>query len=361
MAFTPFKIEDLYNRYEGRYQHNLSSACMPALSLAELMELYEQEEQEEIFSELLKLKLDYSTQFGANDIREALVENLYTKLDTKNFLVCSGASEGIFLAMNSLFLKGDKIVVQKPVYQSLHQISEDNGVEIIDWHVKENNWDIDELEKLIKKKPEIKGLVINNPNNPTGTAFNEKELHRILNVLDGRYLISDEVFQPLSLQNTPSASEIYDKAISICDLSKSFSLPGLRLGWLACQDDILLARLSQQKNYISLRNSTISEFLAPLVIDVAKDILDLNKTILKENIAKLYQNKDKLFFKLDLDKKDIAGLCIFPEMNTDFDTDALIKEKNTLLAGGINFDEKYSNRCRIGLGNLELEKILELA
>ena len=67
------------------------------------------------------------------------------------------------------------------------------------------SWDISKLEELVKVHPQAKALVINNPNNPTGRAFDKKELEEIAKILDGRLLISDEVFQPLSLHQTPQS------------------------------------------------------------------------------------------------------------------------------------------------------------
>jgi len=384
MTYTPFTLEDLYNKYEGKYKHNLSSACMPAMSLEDLLGFYSKEEQEKITQEIFSSKLDYSEQFGLDKVREALVSNLYPSLSSENFLLTTGASEAIFLVMSSLFEAGDSIIVQKPIYQSLYQVAEDRGVRIIDWDLdlETITWDLGLLDNLLQQNPSAKALVINNPNNPVGTVFSEKELCQITKLLDGRLLISDEVFLPISLKASKPVSEIYEHGISISDLSKSFNMPGLRLGWIATchsernakhevknpmqqskmlstcigsfglspQDDVL-ETLSSQKNYLSLRNNSLSEIIAPYLINKTSEITAKNKKLIKENIETLYSiNPDKLFFDLSQKRESISNLCFLPKLKKELDLDYFLG-KDCFLAFGENFGEKYRGFCRLGLAN----------
>lgn len=378
--FTPFTLEDLYNQYEGQYKYNLSSACMPAMSLENLMGLYSANEQERFKEEILKTKLDYSEQYGAKKLLDALAKNLYKSLDPNSFLVTTGASEAIYLVMNTLFNKGDSIIVQKPIYQSLYQIAEDNGMEIIDWDIdlKTMTWDFNKLEDLVYQNPNSKALVINNPNNPVGTVFQEDELKEIIELLNGRCLISDEVFLPISLKPSKAVAEIYEYGISVSDLSKSFNMPGLRLGWIGCnsertsrhperqrrissadpeilhhsvpQDDVL-EKFSSYKNYLSLRNNTLSELIAPWLLNKSIEITTKNKKLIQENLNWIYsQDPDSLFFDLSQKTENISNLCFFPKLNKDLNFENLI-EQGFLLAFGDNFGSKYKSYCRIGLGN----------
>ena len=351
--FTAFNLEDLYNKFENQYKHNFSSACMPILSLEDILS---EAQLNKLSTELLKSKLDYSSEFGSLALRQGLVRNLYPTLNENNFLATTGASEAIYLVMKSLFSKGDQIIVQKPIYQSLFQIAQDAGCKIIEWQVdlKSNSWDINELKNLLKLNPSVKALVINNPNNPIGTAFEKTQLENIINSLGNRLLISDEVFQPLSLNACPSVCSLYKNAVSICDLSKSFSLPGLRLGWIACTDKNLLDKFSALKNYLSLRTNTLSEIITPYVLDSHNKILEKNKGILRKNIDKLFSKKQSdLFFELKIKKEQISGLCIFPKLKEGYlelNTQKLIEDKSVFLAFGTSFAEEYRDYCRIGLG-----------
>lgn len=392
---TPFTLEDLYNKYEGSYKHNLSSACMPAMSLDDLLSFYSKAEKEKFTQEIFTTKLDYSSQFGLDTTREALVENLYPGLRPENFLLTTGASEAIFLTMSSLFDSGDSIIVQKPIYQSLYQVAQDRGVKIIDWELdlETMTWDINELLKLIRRAPSAKALVINNPNNPVGTVFSEKDLKEIVGILDGRLLVSDEVFLPISLQPTKAVCEIYEHGISISDLSKSFNMPGLRLGWVASSrgaksyDPTVIARsattrqtnstviarsvtdttrqspndiletLSSHKNYLSLRNNTLSELIAPWLLNKTPEITTKNKKLIQKNLDEIYsQNPEDLFFDLSQKRESISSLCFFPRLKKELDLQYFLA-KDCFLALGEDFSEKYRGFCRVGLGSAEIKSI----
>lgn len=351
---SPFLLENLYNKYEGSYQHNLSSACMPAMSLNDLLDYYSEEEKEFFRKEVFENKLDYSEKFGSETTRKLLIKTLYPNLQKQNILLTTGASEAIFLLMNCLFEKGDSIIVQKPIYQSLYQVAEDKGVCIIDWDLDTESmtWDLNKLESLIKKKPHTKALIINNPNNPIGSVFSEMELNTISNILSGRWLISDEVFLPISLQTSRAAVDIYEAGISICDLSKSFNMPGLRLGWITLPEkdtERLILDLSSFKNYLSLRNNTLSETIAKWVLNKAPLLIEKNKKTISNNLSYLLSlDPQSLFFEINsIDR--IAALCFFAKMKEKLCLEDLIREKNVFLVLGENFAEKFKGYCRISL------------
>lgn len=361
-SFTRFKLEDLYNNYENKYQHNLSSACMPIMALKDILNTAE---LESLTKEIISSKLDYCDKNGRPQSQDALITSLYPSLEAESIITTSGASEAIYLVMKSLFTKDDQIIVQRPIYQSLFQVAQDSGAQVIDWYLNDDAWCFDELKSLIKKYPETKALVMNNPNNPTGRAFTKDELETIIEIIGSRLLICDEVFQPLSLSDCPSISSLSENSISICDLSKSFSAPGLRLGWVLTKRKDLIEKFISFKSYLSLRTNIISEIITPYILEKRDLILNKNKEILKENIDKLYSLKQEdLFFDLDIKKEDIDCLCIFPKLKDEFidlNFEKLIQEKSLFLAMGENFGPEYKEHCRIGLGNFNLQAITSFA
>jgi len=366
--FTPFNLEEEYNTSEKLGLSDLSSACMPALSLTDILELYDTEKQEEFCFELLNKPLSYSSQYGSEEFRTKLASQIYPHLKAKNFLLTSGASEAIYLVMKTMLQPGDSIIVQKPIYQSLYQIAFDAGVNIIDWDcdLKNYQWQISDLAKLIQDHPQAKALVINNPNNPTGIGFSASELREISQILEDRLLISDEVFLCLSRSETCSATQIHPRALAISDLSKSFSMPGLRLGWIGATDSMLehLETFSGLKNYLSLRCSTLSELIGSWVIDRSKKIIKTNKTILSQNIDSFFSSQFyKECFNTGFSSQKIDGLNCFLEFREDLDLKKFMdicKQKKVFLAQGELFGDKYERYCRIGLGQLDTEKLKQL-
>jgi histidinol-phosphate/aromatic aminotransferase/cobyric acid decarboxylase-like protein len=269
LLFNNFELEDLYNSYEKDYSFSFSTACLNPLSIHQVLSLYEEKDQEFLLKDLLNLELDYSSKYGLEEFYSAL-ENIYNPQEDKEnaengvshwslgerknpeletarkhgrvvertslrrgqypnlkFLSTSGAAEAIILLFSSLFTASDSLIIQKPIYPSLYKIPEGLGCKVIDWDFKwaeDFKLNLESLKKIIRENPEVKALVINNPNNPCGYCFNEFELKELINILNGRYLIADEVFRDICLKPIPAVANLYEKGISIFEFSKSISL-----------------------------------------------------------------------------------------------------------------------------------------
>ncbi|NBV98305.1 MAG: aminotransferase class I/II-fold pyridoxal phosphate-dependent enzyme [Proteobacteria bacterium] len=294
MLFNNFELEDLYNSYEKAYSFSFSTACLNPLSIHQVLSLYEEKDQEFLLKDLLNLELDYSSKYGLEEFYSAL-ENIYNQYSKLKFLSTSGAAEAIILLFSSLFTLGDSLIVQKPIYPSLYKIPEGLGCKVIDWDFKwaeDFKLNLESLKKIISKNPEVKALVINNPNNPCGYCFNEFELKELINILNGRYLIGDEVFRDICLKPIPAVANLYEKGISISDVSKSYGLQGLRVGWIATQDEKIIEKCLSQKSYFSLRTSILSEKIAALALNKREILLENSKILIKRGLDKIYDNPD---------------------------------------------------------------------
>jgi aspartate/methionine/tyrosine aminotransferase len=294
LLFNNFELEDLYNFHEKGYSFSFSTACLNPLSIHQVLSLYEGKDQEFLLKDLLSLELDYSSKYGLEEFYSAL-ENIYNQYSKLKFLSTSGAAEAIILLFSSLFTLGDSLIVQKPIYPSLYKIPEGLGCKVIDWDFKwaeDFKLNLESLKKIISKNPEVKALVINNPNNPCGYCFNEFELKELINILNGRYLIGDEVFRDICLKPIPAVANLYEKGISISDVSKSYGLQGLRVGWIATQDEKIIEKCLSQKSYFSLRTSILSEKIAALALNKREILLENSKILIKRGLDKIYDNPD---------------------------------------------------------------------
>lgn len=337
MALSKFLLEEKYNEVENSYKYNLSSACTPSLSLYHLID------SELDLNAIMKHKLDYPEQYGLGITREKIAQKIYQdSSQSENLILTSGASEAIYLTMTSLFQKGDKVLVQKPIYQSLYQILEDMGCEIIDWY----GFSLEKLKELYSN--DIKALIINNPNNPTGLAFKESELKEISTIMQDKIIIADEVFRSIN-DDIPAITQVHKNAISINDLSKSFSLPGLRLGWIKVNDKSLLEKISSQKNYISLRNSSLSELVASFALDQFEKIKTRNQTILAKNKEYFFKELNSLPFEALYEEERIFGLTSLVKLNSNELLGQAFK-KDVFLCDGILIDKNLESHTRIGFG-----------
>jgi aspartate/methionine/tyrosine aminotransferase len=266
---------------------------------------------ESLLHEVGSLSLDYSDQYGhpllisalkdfyhqsfSNDQNKnlsqykSLTSSCATpeslNLDLK-ILSTAGAAEAIYLTFKSLFKAGDQLCVMKPCYQSLYQVAKNHGCQVHSWlYQPERSFkdNLDQLAAILTTEPDIKALVLNNPNNPLGSAFNSSELAQISKIIGAsRLLIVDEVCQPLNTDSKKSALHLHPKTIVFGDLSKAFALPGLRLGWLAARG-VDLNQCIAFRNFTSLRTSIISELLAARLLPKARLVVNEHIKLIEHN------------------------------------------------------------------------------
>ena len=166
MKIRDFGLEIFFGRYEFSAPYLLAQSDCESLSIRELLAL-EPGAQEDF----LDTWLGYSENDGAPALREA-VSGLYTQCGPENVLLHVGAQEAIFGALNVLVEPGEHVICQFPTSPSLYEVARAAGCELSLWplHQGEDGWycDLDELERLITPKTRL--LVLNTPNNPTGSA-----------------------------------------------------------------------------------------------------------------------------------------------------------------------------------------------
>ena len=124
------------------------------------------------------------------------------------------------------------------------------------------NFAISELERLVT--PSTKMVVMNFPHNPTGAMITPGELHRVVKVCRDNdcYLFNDEMYKYLehkSLSTLPSVATSYEKGISLGGVSKWGSLAGIRIGWIASQDEEVMKAVAQLKDYTTISASRPAE------------------------------------------------------------------------------------------------------
>jgi aspartate/methionine/tyrosine aminotransferase len=187
----------------------------------------------------------------------------HLNIDGSNVVVTVGSQEAMTAAFLALVEEGDEVLLPDPTfpaYEACVKITEGTPTYYRLPAEKGFAFDIDEFKKAIT--PKTKVAVVISPSNPTGKIFTENDLRQIAEVLEGTgiYLISDEIYSDLYFGDKPhSASEFYDRTVIVSGLSKSLSMTGWRLGWLATkQKDISKAALVLH-GFLTVCTSTISQ------------------------------------------------------------------------------------------------------
>lgn len=356
----PFALERYFARYEFSARYLLSCSDCQALSLDELIGMAD----DESMNLWRNLTLGYTESAGHPLLRETIA-GLYAGVDAADILV-SVPEEGIFLAMQALLEPGDHVVCTFPGYQSLYDLARSIGCRVSLWTPGESrDWqfDLDLLESLMEDSTKL--VVINFPHNPTGAMISPDDLNRVVDMVRRRniYLFSDEMYRFLEINSgalLPAACELYENAVSLGGLSKSFGLAGLRLGWLATRQAKILEPISRLKDYTTICSSAPSEILGIIALRNRDTIVAGHLARVKKNIdilAEFIQQHDD-FFSWHPPR---GGSICFPKMKSVGSTAAFCRQLVTdtgimLLPSGV-FD--YGDQhVRIGLGRDNLDNIL---
>jgi aspartate/methionine/tyrosine aminotransferase len=361
MKIKESKLERYFARHEFSSPYLLCTSDCQSWTVEELFRLEENAEQN-----FKKMRLGYTESSGDPLLRQQIA-NLYETVEPEHVLVFAGAEEGIFVFMNEVLEAGDHIIVQYPAYQSLYGVADGIGCSVSRWAMDpENNWELD-IDSLIRSiNTKTRAIVVNFPNNPTGKTVTEQTYRQIADVAreHGLYLFSDEVYRDLEYDSgdrLPAGCDVYEKALSLGVMSKSFGLPGLRIGWLVSKDEELLARMAAFKDFTTICSSGPSEYLSILSLKHKGYILERNRQIIKSNLTKL-----KSFFKRYADAfkwvEPKAGPLIFPQLTFTEDAEPfcldLLEKKGVLLVPGDSFNYR-KNYVRIGFGRRNMPEALD--
>ena len=360
MHIEPFRLERYFAKYEFDAPYLLSSSDCESITIKALLDMHPGS-----IEEFMQLKLGYTESEGAPSLREQIA-GLYSNMDSSDILVHTGAEEAIFNAMNVILDQGDHVIVHYPCYQSLMEVATAIGAEVTLWKGDRNhNWrlDLEVLKEIVR--PDTKLVVINCPHNPTGFLMPANEFKELVELSQqhGFIVFSDEVYRGLEYDEQdrlPAVCEIDDRGISLGVMSKTYGLPGLRIGWIATRNRKLYQDLAGFKDYTTICNSGPSEYLSTMALRYESKIRKRNLEIIGNNLDILDQ-----FFgrhpQLFSWKRPKAGPIAFPFFHQgsieDFCHD-LVNRAGVMLVPGTIYDPSYSN-FRIGFGRANLDECVQ--
>jgi aspartate/methionine/tyrosine aminotransferase len=361
MIIPDFKLERYFARWEFVAPYLLCSSDVDGYSISKLLALADEESQ----ALWQNLSLGYTESAGHPLLRKEIA-GLYRNLSPEQVLTFADGEEAIFILMNVLLQAGEHAIVIWPGYQSLYTVAESIGADVTLFPLHANQkWqlDIEELRKAVR--PNTKLIVINFPHNPTGALLDHDTYMKIVEIAEEShaYLFSDESYRFLeydSGQLLPAAVETSRRGISLGVLSKTFALAGLRIGWIATQDQEILRRAAAFKDYVSICNSAPSEILALIALRAKETIIKRSLDIIQGNLVLL----DDFFTKWSQTftwPRPQAGSIAFPELVTgqsieEF-AEQLVKQEGVLLLPGTVYDHP-GNHFRIGFGRKNMPEAL---
>ncbi len=361
MTLPPFKLERYFAEHEFNTPHLLCCSDCETFSIREILDL-----EPGAQDRFLKLRLSYTEAPGALELRQA-VAGLYENLGPEHILVHAGAEEAIFNFMQAVLEPGDHVVIQWPCYQSLYQVAASMGCEAALWTAsEERGWSpgLEDLEKLLK--PTTKAVVINSPHNPTGAVLSREAFAGLEMLARERGIIvfSDEVYRFLEYEEAavrPALADVLDSAVSLGVMSKSFGLPGLRIGWIATRNEDVYRRMAAFKDYTTICNSAPAEFLSCTALRHRDRLLRRNMDLINRNrllIEDFFARRQDFFHWTPPQ----AGPIAFPSLRDGRAAEPfcrdLLRKQGVLLLPGHVYGDSLSGNFRIGFGRSDLPESL---
>jgi len=221
----------------------------------------------------------YTPTTGIPELKKVICEKLKkdNSLDynPSQIAVSCGAKHSIFNALMVLINHGDDVLIPSPYwvsYPEMVNICEGKPRFIKTSPINNFKITVDDLEKNIT--PKTKLIILNSPSNPTGCVYSLNELKDIARFCVAKkiFVISDEIYEKIIYDNLRHISiasldkDIYDLTITINGLSKSFSMTGWRIGYLAGPQDIVDA-ISKLQDHSTSNPTSISQKAAQAALN----------------------------------------------------------------------------------------------
>jgi len=336
--------------WENTVEYNLTETGIHPFTLRELLD-------EKEIAKLAEIRIGYGQTNGSIELRDAISE-MYRGANRDNVLVTSGSAEANFIAMWSLLEPGDELVLMLPNYMQIWGLTRSFGIEVKPFYLEEAlGWqpDLEKLKSLVTSRTKM--IAVCNPNNPTGAVLSQSAMTEIVTLAQqaDAWLYADEIYRGAELdgQETPSFYGLADKVIVAGGLSKSYALPGLRIGWLVGPQAEIAAGWAR-RDYTSIATGILSNRIATLALqpDRRTSILQRNRRMLNENLAVLTDWAERhgdLFSFIP----PRAGGMVFMKYDLDINSTALAtklrEEQSTFIVAGDCFG--MDRRVRIGIGS----------
>src|SRR5437868_2462638 len=284
MQLKPFLLDAWLDQYEHDIEFNLAASTGPTWTVNEILALADEETRHRF----LHHNLVYSRPAGADSLRQAIAEMQGVPVEAVQ--IVTGASEALVALMWLAAEPGANIIIPHPGFTTFSALPESLGLETRFYHLRRENSfriDPDDIQRLADSRTRL--ILVNSPHNPTGATIGDAEMEALHNFAAERgiQLVSDEVYHPIyhGIQ-TKSAARLPHVTV-ISDLSKAFSIAGVRTGWMIEHDAQRRQQYWTARAYFSISNTTTREILSEIAIRKRDVVLGKAQAVAERNLQLL--------------------------------------------------------------------------
>lgn len=194
----------------------------------------------------------YTVAPGDPQVRETLAKSINERFDMhitgKNLFMTAGAAAAITVCFKALGEEGDEIIAFAPYFPEYKCFVESVGckLEVVPARVEDFQINFEEFEARINVN--TKAVIVNSPNNPSGVVYSRETIERLARILEEKqkeyghpiFIISDEPYREIAYNDVEVVyiPKFYHNTLVCYSYSKSFSLPGERIGYIVVPDEV---------------------------------------------------------------------------------------------------------------------------
>ena len=317
----------------------------------------------ELKDELRKAVEEEFTVYSSDlEARKAMASKIkrFNKIDVPadQIMLTQGVIPSMWLASKHACRPGDELIVTDPMYFPFFTAAEVTDVRKVYWKLKLNEgykFDIERLKDLITPKTRL--INVCNPHNPCGRAMTREELKGIADIaVDNKiYVMVDElwediVYDPYKHVSLASLNdEIADLTLTSWGFSKTWSVPGLQAGYLACTNKIMFESIQKIAQGVLRGTNNFSKAIAPLICSGKIDywVRDMNKYLVE--VRDLVEKRLNEMGDFTVPKLQ-ATYLMFPKFNyglTSEELDKVLRDEGVTLNLGSEFGPEGQGHMRI--------------
>jgi aspartate/methionine/tyrosine aminotransferase len=276
----------------------------------------------------------------------------------------NGATGAAFLALAALVRPGDKVLVEWPGHDALSGVVRLLGGRIVDLT---REWDqgfaVDPDQLAQRLTHDTRAIVLTNPHDPTGVYTGRAELRQIealANAVGAKVIVDEVYLDALSGVDTAPAALLSDTFVSINSVTKSYGLPGLRLGWMLAEQEVT-ERARRVRDVVEGVGSVPVERMGVVAVGQMDRLLARARSILEPNFATLaafVEGRPELAWI-----RPAGGCVAFPRLAGGADTDVFVQMARqdfevglvpgSLFGYGQSFRMSVGGRSEVLAGGLE--------
>jgi len=296
MQLKPFLLDAWLDQYEHVIEFNLAASTGPSWTVNDILALAD----DETHHRFLNHNLVYSRVAGADSLREAIAEMQDVPVEAVQ--IVTGAAEAILAVMWLAAEPGANVVLPLPGFATFSALPQSLGLETRFYRVcRENGFriDPDEIERLTDSRTKL--ILINSPHHPTGATIGDGEMEALhdFTAERGIQLVCDEVYHAIYHGRQTKSAARLPRATVIGDLSKAFSLSGVRTGWIVEHDAHRRQQYWTARAYFTISNSTTAEILSEIAVRKRDAVLGKAQEVATRNL--------KLLERFMADHREVIG------------------------------------------------------